>query len=94
MRRLPVESSRPLRDPAAVLRLYRERLAALADPVDPGFGFDVMRLAALATDADAIGHAARARVLAAHTADHRAAELEAHLAEAAAASTAKTRIRK
>lgn len=50
VRRLPVESSRPLRDPAAVLRLYRERLAALADPVDPGFGFDVMRLAALATE--------------------------------------------
>ncbi|MBV9843188.1 MAG: glycosyltransferase [Sphingomonadaceae bacterium] len=35
-------------------------------------------------DADDIGAAARARVLAAHTAAHRAAELEAHLAEAAA----------
>ncbi len=36
-------------------------------------------------DATAIGAAARARVLAAHTASHRAAELDAHLAEAAAA---------
>ena len=35
-------------------------------------------------DATAMGEAARARVLAAHTASHRAAELEAHLAEAMA----------
>ncbi|HZF42346.1 MAG TPA: glycosyltransferase [Sphingomonadaceae bacterium] len=49
-------------------------------------------IAALANDAHAIGQAARARVMAAHTAAHRAAELEAHLAEAAAANeTAKLR---
>jgi spore maturation protein CgeB len=36
-------------------------------------------------DATALGEAARARVLAAHTAAHRAAELDAHLAEAALA---------
>ncbi|MFO1149623.1 MAG: DNA polymerase Y family protein [Alsobacter sp.] len=47
VRRLPVEASRPLRDPQAMLRLYRERLDALADPLDPGFGFDVLRLSAL-----------------------------------------------
>ena len=35
-------------------------------------------------DATAMGEAARARVLAAHTASHRAAELEAYLAEAMA----------
>lgn len=39
-------------------------------------------LAAMARDARAIGDAARARVLAGHTAEHRAAELEAHLASA------------
>ncbi|MBB5710419.1 CgeB family protein [Sphingomonas xinjiangensis] len=39
-------------------------------------------LAALASDADTLGHAARERVLAEHTAEHRAAELEAHLQEA------------
>lgn len=40
-------------------------------------------LAALAGDAAAMGQAARGRIEAAHSADHRAAELEAHLAEAA-----------
>lgn len=39
-------------------------------------------LAALASDADALGQAARTRVLAEHTAEHRAAELETHLQEA------------
>jgi spore maturation protein CgeB len=42
------------------------------------------------TDATAMGEAARARVLAAHTAAHRAAELEAHLAEAATARAGRT----
>jgi nucleoside-diphosphate-sugar epimerase/spore maturation protein CgeB len=41
-------------------------------------------LAALGGDIGALGTAARTRVLAAHTAGHRAAELEAHLTEAAA----------
>lgn len=50
VRRLPVATGRPLRDPATVLRLYREVLDSLADPVDPGFGFDVMRLAALVSE--------------------------------------------
>ncbi|MRX51896.1 glycosyltransferase [Paracoccus sp. S-4012] len=49
-------------------------------------GADV--LAALDGDATAMGRAARARIEAAHTADHRAAELEAHLAEARAAAAA------
>ena len=44
-------------------------------------------LAAPDDEAAAIGGAARARVLAAHTAGHRAAELETYLHEAAAAST-------
>ncbi|MCD2325294.1 glycosyltransferase [Sphingomonas sp. IC-56] len=39
-------------------------------------------LSALASDADALGEAARTRVLAEHTAEHRAAELETHLQEA------------
>ncbi len=50
VRRLAVETARPLRDPDGVLRLFRERLDALADPVDPGFGFDVLRLSALHTE--------------------------------------------
>ena len=43
-------------------------------------------LAALDGDARAMGRAARARIEAGHSADHRAAELEAHLAEAQAAA--------
>lgn len=42
---LATESSLPMRDPDVLMRLLHERLAALADPVDPGFGFDMIRLA-------------------------------------------------
>lgn len=44
VRRVIVETGRPLRDAATVLRLFREKLDVLADPLDPGFGFDVIRL--------------------------------------------------
>jgi len=36
-----------VRDPAIVLRLLRERIETLADPIDPGFGFDAIGLAVL-----------------------------------------------
>ena len=42
--RLMVETASPVRDPALVIRLLRERIGALADPIDPGFGFDLIRL--------------------------------------------------
>lgn len=42
---LAVETSLAVRDPAIVLRLFDERLDSLADPLDPGFGFDLIRLA-------------------------------------------------
>lgn len=45
VRRLALETGRPSRDKAAILRLYRERIDTLADPLDPGFGFDAVRLA-------------------------------------------------
>jgi spore maturation protein CgeB len=48
-------------------------------------------LAALDTEAGAMGRAARTRIESAHSADHRAAELETHLAEAV---THKTRARR
>lgn len=41
---LAVECGGPLRDPARIMRLFTERVAALADPIDPGFGFDMIRL--------------------------------------------------
>ena len=39
-----VATGQPTRDPALLIRLFRERLDALADPIDPGFGFDLIRL--------------------------------------------------
>lgn len=52
LRRVEIASSRPLRDPQAISLLLRERIKAAAergdeDPLDSGFGFDLMRLAAL-----------------------------------------------
>lgn len=41
--------SRPSREPALVQKLFRERLAALDDRLDPGCGFDLVRLSATAT---------------------------------------------
>ena len=42
--------SRPIRDAHAVRALFNERLAALADPLDPGFGFDLARLNVIAAE--------------------------------------------
>ncbi|WP_335339325.1 Y-family DNA polymerase [Bosea sp. PAMC 26642] len=44
VRRLKVETGRPSRDAKALLRIYRERIETLSDPLDPGFGFDAIRL--------------------------------------------------
>lgn len=48
--RLEIETGRPARDPALVLRLFDERIASLADPLDPGFGYDRMTLFLPATE--------------------------------------------
>jgi len=45
--RIAIRSGAPLRDPKIMLRLLRQKLDALADPLDPGFGFDLIRLEAL-----------------------------------------------
>lgn len=51
---LRVETGQPTRDVALLMRLFRERIDALADPLDPGFGYDMMRLdVALAERLDA-----------------------------------------
>lgn len=42
--RLDIETGLPTRDPALVLRLFDERIASLADPLDPGFGYDRVTL--------------------------------------------------
>jgi protein ImuB len=48
--RSEVGTGAPLRDPARMRALFAERLAAVGEACDPGFGFDVVRLAALATE--------------------------------------------
>jgi protein ImuB len=45
--RIAVRTGEALRDPNVMLRLLRQRLDALADPLDPGFGFDLIRLEAI-----------------------------------------------
>jgi protein ImuB len=48
--RLEIGTGAPLREPARVRKLFEDRLAALGDACDPGFGFDVVRLSALVTE--------------------------------------------
>ena len=50
--RISAAASRPLRDPKAMSRLFAERIAAASearqdDPLEAGFGFDLIRLAAM-----------------------------------------------
>ena len=58
VRRLAVETGRPSRDAGAILRLLRERIDTLADPLDPGFGFDAIRLAVAASLTEPLDDAA------------------------------------
>jgi protein ImuB len=48
--RLELGTGAPLRDPSRVRKLFVERLVALGDACDPGFGYDMIRLSALATE--------------------------------------------
>ena len=47
VRRIAVETARPTCEALIIDRLFHERLEAVADPLDPGFGFDLIRLCAL-----------------------------------------------
>jgi protein ImuB len=46
VRVIAVEAGRAVTQARTMERLFREKLDALADPLDPGFGFDLIRLAA------------------------------------------------
>lgn len=50
-RRITVRTGRANRDAPGVMRLFKERLAALATPLDAGFGFDQLRLTVPVTQA-------------------------------------------
>jgi protein ImuB len=47
---LAVDSGRPIRDAGAIARLFAERIAGLADPLDPGFGYDCITLSVPRTE--------------------------------------------
>jgi protein ImuB len=46
VRAITVETGQPVTRAEVIDRLFRERLDAIADPLDPGFGFDMIRLSA------------------------------------------------
>jgi protein ImuB len=48
--RIRIGTSAPVRDADAVARLFADRLAAIGESCDPGFGFDLVRLSALVTE--------------------------------------------
>ncbi|MBI3436782.1 MAG: DNA polymerase Y family protein [Proteobacteria bacterium] len=48
--RIEAGTVEPLRDAARAKRLFVEKLAAVSDDHDPGFGYDVIRLCAMATE--------------------------------------------
>jgi protein ImuB len=50
VRRITVKTGNPTREPAIIKRLFREKIDALADPLDPGFGFDLVRLSISRTE--------------------------------------------
>lgn len=50
VRRIFIETAQPLREPAGMIRLLRLKIEALADPLDPGFGFDAIRLGVLRSE--------------------------------------------
>ncbi len=50
VRRICIDTAAPCRAVPTILRLMRLKLETLADPVDPGFGFDAFRLAVPQTE--------------------------------------------
>ncbi len=50
VRVIAVDTGLPVTRSAMIDRLFRERLEALNDPLDPGFGFDLIRLSASRTE--------------------------------------------
>jgi protein ImuB len=50
VRAITVDTGQPVTRPEVIDRLFRERLDALSDPLDPGFGFDLVRLSASRTE--------------------------------------------
>ncbi len=50
VRRIWVETAQATREMSGLMRLIRLKIDALADPLDPGFGFDALRLAVIRSE--------------------------------------------
>src|SRR5215470_4424887 len=50
VRTLVVDTGQAVTRPAIIDRLFKERLDSLSDPIDPGYGFDLIRLHASRTE--------------------------------------------
>lgn len=48
--RLAIRSSRPLREPEPIQRLFREKINSTSGTIDCGYGFDLIRMAILAAE--------------------------------------------
>lgn len=51
VRRILIETAQATRETASLMRLMRLRIESLADPLDPGFGFDALRLSLVRAEA-------------------------------------------
>ncbi|CAN7248031.1 DNA polymerase Y family protein [Phyllobacterium sp. LjRoot231] len=47
VRRISIQTGRPVTETKTLFRLLKERLSTLGDPLDTGYGFDIIRLAAV-----------------------------------------------
>lgn len=47
VRRISIQAGQPLVDTKTLFRLLKERLSTLSEPLDAGYGFDIIRLAAV-----------------------------------------------
>ena len=50
VRRIAVETAQGMRDASGLMHLVRLKLEALSDPLDPGFGFDAVRLVVIRSE--------------------------------------------
>jgi protein ImuB len=50
IRRIPVETAQAMRNAKSLLQLLSLRLETISDPLDPGFGFDAIRLSILRSE--------------------------------------------
>jgi protein ImuB len=50
LRQIAIDTARPERDPSVITDLLAQRLEVLADPLDPGFGFDFIRIKVITTE--------------------------------------------